>query len=83
MADAWWHIAQTPTGVRVTEIGEGDDRDTVVLAVCASLDFPADWVDVSGWDSSLSLGEPHEDLMRRAEDTLGVYRAAAPGGQDD
>lgn len=37
----------------------------IVEAVEAFLNFPADWVDLAGWDASVGPGEPHPTMMAR------------------
>lgn len=37
----------------------------IIEAVKASLNFPAGWVDLAGWDASIGPGEPHPSLMAR------------------
>jgi hypothetical protein len=64
VADIWWHVARTPDGVWVDELGPAsDDLPGRVGAIQAELGFPDDWVAVPGWDSRLAPGEPHPSLL--------------------
>lgn len=65
MADIWWHVARTPDGVWVDELGPASDNlGGRVEQIRDELGFPADWPSVEGWDSRLGPGEPHPTLLR-------------------
>jgi hypothetical protein len=70
----WWHVARTPDGVWVDELGpDTDDHSESVETIRADLGFPDDWFSTPGWDSRLAPGEPHRSLLagatiRRAPD---------------
>lgn len=72
LMDDWYLILRTPgDGVHVYPIADDSPgsaalRDAQLAAASSIHSVPNDWVNVSGWDMSVTQGEPHPSLLATA-----------------
>lgn len=71
--DPWYLIVRTPVPTcDIYPVGDNTDPDVTTAYVAAARiihQVPGGWLDIPGWDLSLTQGEPHPGLVGTRRDS--------------